>query len=60
MLIKEKVLEAIQSLPAQFSIDDLVERLIVLHKIEAGLQQVAQGKTLNTQEAKEKLKKWLK
>lgn len=60
MLIKEKVLEAIQSLPAQFSIDDLVERLIVLHKIETGLQQAAEGKTLTTQEAKEKLQKWLK
>ncbi len=60
MLIKEKVLEAIQSLPAQFSIDDLVERLIVLHKIETGLKQAAEGKTLTTQEAKEKLQKWLK
>ncbi len=60
MLIKEKVLEAIRSLPAEFSIDDLVERLIVLHKIEAGLQQVSDGKILETKEAKEKLQKWLK
>ncbi len=39
MLSKEKVIEAIQSLPDEFSIDDVVERLIVLHKIETGLQQ---------------------
>ncbi len=59
MLVKEKVIEAIQSLPSQFSIDDVVEKLIVLEKIEIGLKQVAEGKVLSTQEAKEKMKKWL-
>jgi len=60
MLVKEKVLEAIQSLPDKFSIDDLVERLIILEKIHIGLQQASEGKTLSNTEAKEKLKKWLK
>ena len=60
MLVKEKVLEIIQSLPNEFSIDDVVEKLIVLQKIETGLQQVAEGKTLPTKDAKEKLQKWLK
>lgn len=60
MLVKEKVLEAIQSLPDQFSIDDVVEKLIVLQKIEIGLQQVSEGKIVTTKEAKEKLKRWLK
>ena len=59
MLVKEKVIEAIQSLPSQFSIDDVVEKLIVLEKIEMGLKQVTEGKVLSTQEAKEKMKKWL-
>jgi hypothetical protein len=59
MLVKEKVIEAIQSLPPQFSIDDVVEKLIVLEKIEIGLKQVTEGKVLSTQEAKEKMKKWL-
>ncbi len=60
MLVKEKVLEAIQTLPEEFSIDDLVEKLVVLQKIEIGLQQVTAGKTLPTKKAKEKLQKWLK
>ncbi|MEZ4934392.1 MAG: hypothetical protein R2788_19980 [Saprospiraceae bacterium] len=60
MLVKEKVLEIIQSLPNEFSIDEVVEKLIVLQKIETGLQQVEEGKTLPTKEAKEKLKKWLR
>jgi len=59
MLLKEKVIEAIQSLPDEFSIDEVVERLIMLHKIETGLQQVSEGKTISTQEAREKLQQWL-
>lgn len=60
MLTKEKVLETVQSLPAEFSLDELVEHLIVLEKIERGLQQVEAGETKTMDEAKEAMKKWLK
>lgn len=60
MLVKEKVLETIQSLPEKFSLDEVIERLIVLHKIEIGLTQVEEGKTYSNEEAREKMKKWLK
>jgi len=60
MLSKEKVLEVIQSLPDKFNIDDAIERLITLHKIETGLQQVNEGQTISTAEAREKLQQWLK
>lgn len=60
MLVKEKVLETIQSLPDEFSLDELVERLILLEKIDAGLKQVEEGKTLSQKEAREKMKKWQK
>lgn len=53
MLTKEKVLETVEALPAEFSLDELVERLILLEKIEIGLQQVAEGKTKTMQEAKD-------
>ncbi len=60
MLQKAEVIKAIKKLPEQFSIDDLVERLIVLQKIHTGLEQVAEGNTVSTEKAKEKLNKWLK
>lgn len=60
MLTKEKVLEAITDLPETFSIDDLVDRLIVLDKIERGLLEVKEGKVISHQDAKEKMNKWLK
>lgn len=60
MLIKDKVLEVLTDLPDTFSIDDLVERLIVLDKIEKGLQEVKEGKVVDHKEVKEKLGRWLK
>ena len=60
MLVKEKVLKIIDNLPKEFSLDDLVERLILIEKVETGLQQVAEGKTMSTADAKKKLSKWLK
>ena len=58
MLNKEKVLETIQSLPEEFSLDELVGRLILLEKINTGLQEVEEGKVTSQEEAKERMKKW--
>lgn len=60
MLVKEKVLETILSLPEEFSLDELVERLILLEKVQIGLQQVEEGKIVSHEEAKIKMNKWLK
>lgn len=60
MLTKEKVIQSIHDLPNEFSLDELVEKLIILEKIEIGLQQVKEGKVISNADAKNKLKKWLK
>ncbi|MCB9040355.1 MAG: hypothetical protein H6557_27340 [Lewinellaceae bacterium] len=60
MLVKEKVLETIRSLPEEFSLDELFERLILLEKINTGLQEVEEGKVVSQEEVKEKMKKWQK
>lgn len=60
MLTKEKVLKSIHDLPDEFSLDELIEKLILLEKIEIGLQQVKEGKIISNDEAKNKFKKWLK
>jgi len=60
MLTKEKVLQSIKELPNEFSLDEIVEKLILLEKIDVGLQQVKQGEIVSNVDAKEKLKKWLK
>ncbi|WP_295651196.1 hypothetical protein [uncultured Mucilaginibacter sp.] len=60
MLIKNEVLKSIQDLPDEFSFDDAIDTLLLLDKIEIGLKQSHNGETLTTDEAKEKLSKWLK
>lgn len=57
---KDKIVEAITELPEEASIDDAIERLIFLKKIEIGLHQADTGQTMSTDEAKKKLQKWLK
>jgi hypothetical protein len=59
MLTKEKVLASIKKLPSKFSIDELIDRVVLLQKIEIGLEQSKQGKTITTKEAKKQLEKWL-
>ena len=56
---KSTVIEFISKLPEEISIDEIIERLIVIEKIERGQQQVKEGKINTEDEAKAKLAKWL-
>ncbi|TZF82105.1 hypothetical protein FW774_15545 [Pedobacter sp. BS3] len=52
---KSQVLETIQDLPDEFSIEDLIERFIVLQKIDVGIQQADDNKIYTEEKAKKKL-----
>jgi len=56
----EKVLKAITEMPDTFSVDDLLDRLILLQKVENGNSQSDAGKTVSNDQAREVLSKWLK
>ena len=60
MINKEKLLTSIKDLPDQISMDELLDRILLLEKIDLGLSQANNGKVNSTEEAKQKLKKWLK
>jgi len=60
MLTKEKILQSLKDLPDTFSIDELFDRIVLLNKIEIGLEQSNSGQVNTTDQAKDKLKKWLK
>ncbi len=47
MMTKELVLQTLQSLPDDVSIDEVIERLYVLRKIEEGLRQAAAGDVID-------------
>ena len=57
---KSQILDTIQAMPDDLSIDDLIERLVVLQKIEEGQKQAREGGVYTEEEAKVKLGKWLK
>jgi hypothetical protein len=56
---KTIVLESINKLPDEFSIDEIIERLIIIEKIEKGQQDVKDGKVNTEEQAKAKLGRWL-
>ena len=58
MTIKEKMIKAVQALPDDASVEDAMERLLFLAKIEKGLQQADAGKTVSHDQVKEKMAKW--
>jgi len=60
MLTKEKIKKSIDALPDNLTIDQVIDRLIMLDKIEQGLNDIEQGNVFTTEEVKDKLNKWLK
>jgi predicted transcriptional regulator len=59
MLTKGKIKKTIDRMPESFTIDQVVEELVVPDKIEKGLKEVEEGKVYTTQQVKNQLKKWL-
>lgn len=43
---REKVIAAVNELPKEFDLDKLFERLLFIDKVEKGLRQAKQGKTV--------------
>ena len=60
MLTKEKIKKSIDTLPDNLTIDQVIDRMIMLDKIEQGLKDVEDGNVFTTEEVKDKLNKWLK
>ena len=58
MITKTKLKEQIDSFPEQFSIDDLIERLILVEKIEKGKIQSENDEILSESELDKEMNKW--
>ena len=57
--LKVKMANLIRDLPDDANIEDAMERLLLLYKIETGIQQADQGKTVSHDAAKHRMRKWL-
>jgi len=52
---KQKVLEVIEKLPADATLEDAIERLVLVAKIERGLAELDAGQGIDHSEAKRRL-----
>lgn len=60
MTTKQMVMATVKRLPANASIEDAMEKLLFLAKIEKGIYQADAGKTIPHNRVKERMQKWLK
>jgi len=60
MTTKEKIVQAVEALPSDATIEDAMERLLFLAKVERGLRQADEGKTISHEDVQERMAKWLK
>ena len=56
---KEQMLKAIQDLPADVTVEDAMERLYLLQKIERGSAQAEAGQKVSQEEARRRMARWL-
>jgi len=60
MITKKQFLKSMEDLPSTFSVEELIDRILLLQKIEIGIEQSKSGKVYSEHQAKLRLKKWLK
>jgi predicted transcriptional regulator len=60
MLTRDKVNKTIKRLPEKFTIDELIEQLIFIEKVEEGLKQSDEGKVVSNEDVRLIIEKWSK
>jgi hypothetical protein len=59
MTAKQAVLEMIEKLPEDISVEDIMAELYFRQKVDEGLRQLDAGEGIEHKEALSRLKKWL-
>jgi hypothetical protein len=57
---KSTVLQTLNELPQKFDLDELLERLMVIEKIDEALEDAKSGKTVSHDKVKKMVAKWNK
>ncbi|ODS32874.1 MAG: hypothetical protein SCARUB_01980 [Candidatus Scalindua rubra] len=60
MIEKEQVLKAIQEIPQNASIEDAMEKLYLIYKVDRGIKQADSVQKISQEEAKKRMEKRLK
>jgi hypothetical protein len=54
MLSKKTILETVNSLPDNFSLEDVIDKLLLIQKVELGLSQSLENNVISNEEARER------
>ena len=57
---KSTIIHTLNELPKEFNLDDFLERLIVIEKIDEGMEEAKAGKTVSHDKVKKLVAKWHK
>ena len=57
---KSSVVHTLNDFPKEFKLDDFFERLIVIQKIDEGLEDLKAGNTVSHEKVKKLVAKWQK
>jgi hypothetical protein len=60
MISKEALLKALGEMPEQINVEALLQRIILLQKIENGLAQSDSRNVISTEDLKKEILKWSK
>ncbi len=58
MLSKERLRKEIEKFPEKFSIDELIEKLILIEKVQEGEKQSEKGEIISEKALDKEIEKW--
>lgn len=58
MISKEKLISQIESFPSELSIDELIDKLVFIDKLEQRIQKSENGETISEEELKKEMTEW--
>ena len=60
MITKTQLISTLEKLPENLTIDQVIDHIIFIEKVQKGLEDSENGRVYTNEEAKKKLSKWLK
>jgi len=57
---KQKIIAAVQKLPEDWTVDQILERIELMWKVEQGFENYKSGNTVSLEEVKEEAREWKK
>lgn len=59
MTVKDQIIKAMERLPDEATVEDAMDQLYLLYKIEKGIDQASSGKLVSQEEARKRMARWL-